>query len=95
MNKESTIGGKNKKRLIALFYSRLAIPPGGGLADGLAILTDPKRFKETTLQAIQLADQAITAMRAAPDNPYGDDEEQIAGGIVTEVEKKMNSRRTD
>lgn len=85
-----SLGGKNKKRLIALFSSRLAVPPGGGLAAALEVLMNPERLKETTLQAVQMADDAIAAMKAAPDNPYGDDEETIAGAIVAEVEKRVS-----
>ena len=89
MATNASLGGKNKRRLIALFSSRIAIPPGGSVADGMEVLIDPERLKRITLQAIQMADTAIAAIRLAPDNPYGDDEETIAGAIVAEVEKRL------
>jgi len=35
--------------------------------------------------------QFIELIKSAKDNPYGDDDEQIAAAIIAEVEKKFNS----
>lgn len=77
--------GKNMKRLLAVRVSREAIPPGGGFAAGLDFLMNPERMKEVTRQSLEWCDQAIAAVRAAPDNPYGDDEETIAGVILAQL----------
>ena len=84
--------GPNMQRLLALFTSRVAVPNGGGFADAIAVLTNPERFREVNRKGLELADQAVAAMRAAPDNPYGNDEEAIAAGILAEVEKRTGSR---
>lgn len=74
--------GRNLKRLLAIKVSRDAIPNGGGFADGLDFLMNPQRIKEVSLKALEWCDQAIAAVKSAPDNPYGDDEEVIAGVIL-------------
>lgn len=87
--------GTNMKRLMIYFISRIAIPPGGGIADGITLFTEPGKYAAVARQALEQADIAITAMRAAPDNPYGDDEETIAGAIVDNLENELNKRRDD
>lgn len=85
--------GTNMKRLMSYFIARLAIPPGGGMAAGITLFTEPGKYEAVARQALEQVDIAITAMRAAPDNPYGDDEEVIAGAIVAEIEKAQHERR--
>lgn len=81
--------GPNMKRLLAAFAARISVPPGGGMADAIAVLTTPGRLQEVTREALKQADIAVAAMRAAPDNPYGDDEETIAGALMEAVDKGM------
>jgi hypothetical protein len=78
----------NVKRLMARFAAREAIPRGGGMADAIQSIITPGRMAELSRNALAKVDLAIAAMRAAPDNPYGDDEETIAGAILAEIEKK-------
>jgi hypothetical protein len=78
--------GPNMKRLLSMFIARIAIPPGGGLAAGLALFTEPGRYQEVAREALKQTDIAITAMRAAPDKWYSDDEEEIAGIILASLE---------
>lgn len=80
--------GANLKRLLAMRVAREAIPPGGGLGAGIDFLLNPERVKETTHKALEWCDQAIAAVRVAPDNPYGDDEETIAGVILEQVRRQ-------
>lgn len=82
--------GPNFKRLMAYKVARDALPRGGNLQDkfqaGMDTFTGPGRLAALTLAAIQWCDEAINVMRSAPDNPYGNDEETIAGAIVKELE---------
>ena len=86
MNPERKFGPR-MRRLIALCAARVAIPPGGWFAEGMAALSSKEAIMETTRKGIELADAAITAMRAAAGNPYGDDEEVLAGVILDKAEK--------
>lgn len=81
--------GANVKRLLAIFVARIAIPDGGGLADGIALFTTPGRLSEVNRKAMGQVEQALAAMKAAPDNPYGDDDEVIAAAIVQAVEARQ------
>ena len=74
--------GPNVKRLLAHFTARIAIPPGGGFAAGIALLTTPGRLSEVSRMALRDVEKALEAIKAAPDNPYGDDDEVIAGAIL-------------
>lgn len=76
--------GPNTKKLLARFAARIAIPPGAGFTAGIEALKAPG---DLTRKAIVQMDIAIAAIRAAPDNPYGTDEETIAEVILAELEK--------
>lgn len=78
--------GPNMKRLLAMRVAREAIPAGGGIADGMNFLLDRQRMIETSRKALEWCDLAVTAIRSAPDNPYGNDEEAIAGAILANAE---------
>lgn len=80
--------GPNMKRFLAVCFARIAIPPGGGFADGMAALSSAERIKENTLKALALADQSIAVMRTASDKYYSDDEEEIAGIIMSNLDKR-------
>ena len=84
--------GPNMKHFLAYKVSRLAIPPGGGFAAGIDALTTPGRLAQLSRDALAWCDTAIQAMRATPDNPYGDDEEVIAAAILKEIEHKEGSK---
>lgn len=85
--------GPNFMRLALEKVSRDAIPPGGGMAAGIDFFSDPKRIRETTAAAFEWAEQVIDVMRAAPDNPHGDDEEILAGVILDELERVRSNRQ--
>lgn len=76
--------GLNAKRLLVHFVARIAIPPGAGFTAGLEALKEPG---ELTRKALAQMDIAIQAVRVAPDNPYGTDEEVVAGVILAELDK--------
>lgn len=79
--------GPNMKRLLAFKVSRDAIPNGGGIAAGVAFLLDPQLVAETSRKALEWCDQAIAAVRATPDNPYGNNEENIAAAILNRIDQ--------
>lgn len=88
MHNTSQTIGKNVKRLITMFMAKEAIPNGGGFKDGVDFLLNPERVRASASRAQHAAKQAIELIKNAKDNPYGDDDEQIAAIIISEVEKK-------
>ena len=80
--------GKNVKRLLAYKVSRDAIPNGGGLGAGIDFLLNPERMKQVSREALGWIEQALFAVKSAPDNPYGDDDEVIAGAILSKLDAK-------
>lgn len=80
--------GPNFKRLMAYKVAREAVPPGGGMASAIQSIVTPGRLSELSRDALVWCDAAIDAIRSAPDNPYGNDEETIAGAILNELDKK-------
>ncbi len=88
MEQPSRKTGPNVKRLIVRKMSTDAIPGGGGLADGLRFLTDPARIRDSAREATAWVFAAIDAVKAAPDNPFGDDDEAIAGEILRQIDNR-------
>lgn len=80
--------GPNVKRLLAHFIAREAIPVGGGVADGLNFLTNPERRTSGIEKAMADLDAALIAIKSAPDNPFGNDDEVIAAAILERVERR-------
>lgn len=85
--------GPNAKKLLAHFIAREAVPVGGGLADGLNFLTDPFRRQRGMERAIANLDAALAAVKSAPDNPYGNDDEAIAAAILERVESAKETNK--
>ena len=87
--------GPNVKKLISQRIASLAIPAntpaGGGLAAGIAAITTPGRLVDLARQATKEIEDAIAAVKAAPDNPYGTDDEAIAAEILRQVEEKKRA----
>lgn len=83
--------GPNMQKLAAFKASRDAIPDGGGLVDAIDFIKDQNRFKKSMLDSVLWAFAAVDVMKTAPDNPYGDDDEVIAGAIVAEIEKRLEA----
>lgn len=85
--------GPNVRRLIAYKMSVLMVPPGSGkrsLAAGVEALV-MGNLPAFARHATEWVKMAIAAVKAAPDNPYGDDDETIAGVILAEAERRTNS----
>jgi len=85
--------GLNAKRLLLEFMAREAIPPGGGIGSGLLFFADSEHRRQVMEAAKHNFDVAIEAMRSAPDNPYGDDEEAIAAAILDRLEAVRGNQR--
>lgn len=77
--------GPNVKRLIIAKMSRDAVPDGGGLADAIGFLTSKDALLRGAREATKFVEAAIAAVKAAPDNKWGDDE-AIAGEILKQIE---------
>lgn len=84
--------GTNVKKLVIHKISRDAIPDGGGVADGIAFLSDKKRIADGFRKATEWVTGAISAVRlAAEPNPWKNaDEEAIAGEILRKIEDKRH-----
>jgi hypothetical protein len=86
--------GPNVKRLWAAFVARAAIPPTStnGLASGIDFFIGLSRKTQESADVMRRArenlEAALAAVKAAPGNKYGDDEEAIAGAILAAVAAK-------
>ncbi len=80
--------GPNMKRLLSMFIARIAVPPGGGFASAITLFTEQGKHQRVAREALSQMDIAITAMRAAPDKYYSDDEEEIAGIILAKLDER-------
>lgn len=88
-----SVYGPNVTKLIIRFVAREAIPPGGGLADGIEFFRNQERRKQVLEKAESGALAAIQLIKAAPDNPYGDNDEEVALALLTKIEeRKMGSK---
>lgn len=85
--------GPNVKKLIARKMSVDAIPSGGGLADGIKFLMSPGRIVAAAREATAWVETAIAAVKAAPDNSFGDDDEAIAGEILRQLEVRRKAKQ--
>lgn len=97
---ESEKIGPNVKRLIIRKMSLLAIPPGSGkdsLSLGVEMFTSRGKFASIAAEASDWVRQAIAVMKTAPDNPYGDDNEAIAGALLKGIEEReaLNAKPKD
>lgn len=62
------------------------IPDGGGFADGVKALQGDLAARGR--EASAWVEQQIKAVKLAPDNPYGDDDERIAEEILRGIESR-------
>jgi hypothetical protein len=76
--------GPNVKKLIAARMSVLAIPPRSSnpLAAGIALLSNPAALASAGKQATAEILASIDAVKAAPDNTLGTDDEVIAAELL-------------
>lgn len=93
--------GPNVRRLWASFIAVAAIPPstkeGQGLQTGVNFIMGLQKggpSQAVVRDATDKTKAALAAVKAAPGNPYGDDDEAIAGAILEAAEKKKTAART-
>lgn len=90
--------GPNVTKLITKFIAREAVPPGGGLGSAVEFFSNQEHRKKVLEAAETKALQAIELIKSAPDNPYGNDDEQIAGELlklVSQRESRLTWRAAD
>jgi hypothetical protein len=85
--------GEFVTKLIIRFIAREAIPPGGGIADGIEFFKDKEHRTRVIEKAEANAMLAIQLIRRAPDNPFGNDDEQIAQEILKGIEIRVSRGR--
>lgn len=88
--------GANMRRLISYKAAQNTNPDGGGIGGAMNALSSalqtPGHMAEIFSDAQKWADEAVNVIRALPDNPYGDDEEAIAGAFLEEIENRKTER---
>lgn len=80
----------NVRRLLIYRMSVLAVPSGGGLADGLSFFTDTDKRRGVMVDAEKWTRDAIAAVRNAGEpNPWNvATDEEIAAEILRRTEQK-------
>lgn len=68
-----------------------AIPTNGGLADGLRFLSSAESIRNGCRAATQWVQDAIAAVKAAPNNTFGDDDEAIAAEVLRQIKPEPES----
>jgi hypothetical protein len=68
--------------------SSIIVPPNGGPADVFAAITTPNRLTQVARESTGWVEQALAAVKSAPNNPFGDDDEAIAGEILGRLEER-------
>lgn len=81
----------NVRELVIIMTSRVAIPDGGGLADGISFFTNRDKRLSIMTSAEELTKQSINLVRhAAEPNPWRTaTDEEIAGEML----RKLDERR--
>ena len=85
--------GPNVTKLITKFIAREAVPPGGGLASALEFFSNAEQRKKVLDSAEAKAIQAIQAIKSAPDNPFGEDDEKIASELLFQIQERQLTMR--
>lgn len=81
--------GTNVTKLITKFIAREAIPVGGdGVSYALEFFRNEEYRKKVLNAAEEKAIQAIEIIKTAPDNPFGNDDELIAGELLKKIEER-------
>lgn len=93
MSEDKKTIGPNMKKLIITKMSSDAIPMGGGIADGVAFLSNPISIKEGFAKAQRFAEVAIKAIRAAGEpNEFKEASDEVIAG---EILKALEARKKD
>lgn len=85
--------GPNVTKLIIQFIASEAVPPDGSLADAIEFFKNQEHQKRILAKAEAGALAAIQLIKTAPDNPYGNDDEVIAGALVEKIKERKAAQR--
>jgi len=82
--------GPAVKRLIAARMTVLAIPPGTPEPwnAGAVALATPGNISRLAREATAWVTGALLAIKSAPDNPFGDDDEAIATALLNKCAER-------
>ena len=83
----------NMERLAVEFASLRAIPKDGTVIDGIRWFQNPAKMMSDIQIGKSEAQQAVAAVKSAPDNPFGDDDEAIAVEILKRVKARRGEQR--
>jgi hypothetical protein len=84
--------GPNVKKLLIHKMSCDLVPSGGGMAGAIASLVKPGNLSVVAKKAMEWVSAAVAVVKTTPDNPYGDDDEAIAGEILRQIDEKKKLR---
>jgi hypothetical protein len=84
---ERGVIGPNEKKLITKRIAAVMIPEGGSVLDGFNALTNPARMGQIAKESTKWISVMLEAIKSAPDNPHGNDNEVIAASILKQMEK--------
>lgn len=79
----------NVRALIFRKMALILVPDGGGIASAAAALSRPDVLTAAFREAHQWVAEALAVVKTSPDNPHGDDDEAIAGNIMTLLKEKI------
>lgn len=80
--------GPNVRKLICHRMSSIIVPPNGGPKDVFEAITTPNRLTQVARESTEWVEQVFAAVKSAPNNPFGDDDEAIAGEILRRIEER-------
>lgn len=83
---ERGVIGPNEKKLITKRIAAVMIPEGGCVFDGFEALTDPVKLGRIAKESTKWISVMLEAIKNAPDNPYGNDNEVIAASILEKMQ---------
>ena len=86
MSNKRILGPNMKKMVVRKAVIDIQLMDGS-LAAGIAALKGILESSVAFETALLWVDAAITAVKSAPDNHYGDDEEAIAGSLLERLDK--------
>ena len=84
----SKVIGPNIRKLICHRMSSIIVPPNGGFKDVFSAIKTPGRLTQVARESTEWVESAVACVKSAPNNPFGDDDEAIAGEILRRVEER-------
>ena len=87
--------GPNIKKLIGHKVALQMIPPGTAnpIIAGFKAIMTPGLLSKHIEEAITWIQATFEVIKTAPDNPYGDDDEAIAGKLVHDIEERKRQQK--